>query len=91
MKSRTTPRFRELLSDLPAEVRAQASATFLSWQVSPDHPSLNFKPVSQDNPKAYSERISLQYRAIGLRYDDEIRWVWIGPHAAYDQELKKYR
>jgi mRNA-degrading endonuclease RelE of RelBE toxin-antitoxin system len=91
LNSRTTPRFREILGHLPAELRAQASATFILWEENPDHPSLNFKPVGHSNPRAYSVRISLQYRAIGLKYDDEIRWVWVGPHADYDQELKKYR
>jgi hypothetical protein len=91
LKSRTTRRFRDLLENLPAEVRAQATEAFISWQESPDHPSLNFKPVGHSNPRAYSVRISLQYRAIGIKYDNEIRCVWVGPHADYDQELKKYR
>lgn len=31
------------------------------------------------------------HAAIGLQYGDEMRWVWIGTHAEYDHELRKYQ
>jgi len=34
-------------------------------------------------------RISLGYRAVGVKSDgDEIIWFWIGPHAEYDKLIK---
>jgi hypothetical protein len=76
---------------MPADIRGQAREAFERWREDPDHPGLEFKPVGRAHPRAWSVRISLQYRAIGLRYGTEIRWVWIGPHTEYDRELRKYQ
>ena len=33
----------------------------------------------------YSVRISLEYRALGIRAGEEIVWFWIGSHGNYDK------
>jgi hypothetical protein len=37
----------------------------------------------------YSVRVTLGYRAVGLLEGEEITWIWIGTHAAYDRLLQK--
>jgi hypothetical protein len=33
-------------------------------------------------------RITIDYRALGIRDGDEIMWFWIGSHADYDALIK---
>jgi hypothetical protein len=88
VKSRTTPRFRELLAALPEHIQRQARVAHARFVEDPDHPGLNFKRVHSTIPM-YSVRIGRNYRAIGLWEGDEIRWVWIGSHADYDKFLRE--
>lgn len=85
MKSRTTPRFRRLLTALPEQVQRQAREAYLRFQSDPWHPSLRFKPLATQN--LYSVRIGRAYRALGRRDEEGITWVWIGSHAGYDREV----
>ncbi|MEH2193101.1 MAG: hypothetical protein V7K98_10735 [Nostoc sp.] len=39
--------------------------------------------------KKLDERISLDYRVLGLLQDDHIYWFWIGAHAEYDELLQR--
>jgi mRNA-degrading endonuclease RelE of RelBE toxin-antitoxin system len=88
MKSSTTKDFRKRLDQLPASVREQADKAYALWKTNPNHPSLQFKRVSQRQP-IYSARISLNYRALGLLEKEQIYWFWIGTHAEYDELLKR--
>lgn len=89
MKSKTSKRFRELLRDLPPDVRRQALAAYRQFKRDPYHPSLHFKRVSQTDP-IYSARVGDGYRALGVRRpSDTILWYWIGSHADYDKLLGK--
>ncbi|MEI2780398.1 MAG: hypothetical protein V9H25_03765 [Candidatus Competibacter sp.] len=88
MKSSVTKEFRELLDQLPIEVQQQAGRAYAIWRANPYHNSLQFKRVSQRQP-IYSARISIGYRALGLRENDQIYWFWIGAHAEYDELLKR--
>lgn len=88
MKSSATKEFRELLDQLPIEVQQQAGRAYAIWRTNPYHNSLQFKRVSQRQP-IYSARISIGYRALGLRENDQIYWFWIGAHAEYDELLKR--
>lgn len=90
MKSRTTRRFRELLAALPEPVQRQAQDAYRLFRENPSHPSLRFKPISPRDPTIYSVRVGLRYRAIGIRDDDGILWVWIGSHAEYDRQIERY-
>ena len=86
MNSRTTRRFREMFSTLPAHVRQQARESYRFFQQDPLHPGLHFKQVRND-PPLFSARIGMSYRAVGIRAGDTIVWYWIGSHSAYDQLL----
>ena len=87
MRSRATPRFWAAHRDLPPEIQAAARKAYRLFRANPQHPSLQFKKVHQQDP-IYSARVTLGYRAIGLLEDDEITWFWIGTHAAYDRVLE---
>jgi hypothetical protein len=89
MKSKTTMGFRKLLRALPKDVRQQARAAYRQFKQDPYHPGLQFKPINQRKSR-YSVRIGLHYRALGIRAsEDLIVWDWIGPHAEYDNLLRK--
>jgi hypothetical protein len=88
MKSSVTKEFWKLLDQLPMEVQKQADRAYAIWRVDPYHNSLQFKRVSRRQP-IYSARISIGYRALGLREKEQIYWFWIGAHAEYDELLKR--
>jgi hypothetical protein len=80
--------FRDLLYRLPAAVQEQVARAYDLWRTQPYHNSLQFKRISRRQP-IYSVRISLGYRALGLREGDHVCWFWIGPHSEYDELLKR--
>jgi hypothetical protein len=86
MNSRTTRRFRELLTALPAHVRQQAREAYRLFQRNPAHPGLRFKRV-HDDPPIHSGRVGIGHRAVGVLAGDTIVWYWIGSHADYDKLL----
>ncbi len=88
MTSSVTREFRQQLARLPMTVQEQASRAYALWRLDPYHTSLQFKRVSQRQP-IYSVRVGLGYRALGLREEDHIYWFWIGPHAGYDELLRR--
>jgi hypothetical protein len=88
VKSVITAGFRESLGRLPEAVRDQASRAYALWRADPYHASLQFKRVSANQP-IYSARVGLGYRALGLWDGDTVTWFWIGPHAEYDDFLKR--
>lgn len=71
MNSRTTRRFRELFSALPAHVKRQARETYRLFRQDPSHPGLHFKQVHA-NPPIHSARVGIGYRAVGVRDGDTI-------------------
>jgi len=84
MNSRATPRFWRCFDLLPPDVQRQARIAYQRWQDNPDHPGLDFKQIGRTRPM-YSVRIGIHWRALGLRTDDGMLWVWIGSHAEYDR------
>jgi hypothetical protein len=84
VKSRTTKRFREAFKELPPDVKDQARAAYRLFVSDPYYPSLRFKKVHPTKP-IYSVRINIDYRALGIRHDEEMVWFWIGSHAEYDR------
>lgn len=88
MKSSVTKEFRKRLDQLPVTVQAQVARAYARWRSQPYHPGLQFKRISQRQP-IYSVRISLGYRALGLREADHIYWFWIGSHAEYGELLAR--
>jgi hypothetical protein len=55
----------------------------------PWHPSLHFKQIHQTEP-VYSVRISLGWRAVGVRSGDIVIWFWVGSHADYDRLIANF-
>lgn len=89
MKSYTEARFWKFYRDLPEQVRQQAREAYRQFMENPFHPSLQFKRVHPVKP-LWSARISSDYRALGVRDDDEIVWFWIGSHADYDRLIARF-
>ena len=88
MKSHITKSFGKHLADLPQEIQTQATKSYELWRDNHYHKSLQFKQVS-NRQAIYSVRVGIGYRALGLIKGEEIYWFWIGPHAEYDNLLKR--
>lgn len=88
MKSRTTEKFRKAFALLPEQIQRQARSAYRLFQQNPQHPSLHFKQVHPTKP-IYSVRINIDYRAVGVREQEEMIWFWIGPHTAYEKLLAR--
>ncbi|MCX6156810.1 MAG: hypothetical protein NTY74_02395 [Ignavibacteriae bacterium] len=87
MIPRITDEFRKSFDALPKEVQSKALSKFKIWKNNPGHPSLRFKQIHNSKP-VYSIRISIGFRALGLKEDATIIWFWIGSHSDYDKLLK---
>ena len=88
MKSHTSARFRDVFAQLPVSVQRQAREAYKLFKQNPHHPGLRFKQVHPARP-IYSVRISIDYRALGVRDEDDIVWFWIGSHSDYDKLLSR--
>jgi hypothetical protein len=84
VRSITSASFWKLYHALPAEARAHARKAYRSWSANPFHPSLHFKSLEGED-KLCSVRVSKNYRAVGVRQGDAVRWVWIGSHNEFDK------
>jgi len=90
MNSHITERFRKAFAELPADVQKQARQAYRIFMENPHHPSLRFKSIHSTRP-IYSVRIGRDYRAVGIRDEDDIIWYWIGSHADYDKLIRQFR
>lgn len=88
MNSVTTSRFRDCFNKLPVHVQKSARKAYLLWKENPHHPGLQFKLVVPES-SVYSVRVSLAYRALGVKQNDTIIWFWIGSHTHYEELLKQ--
>ena len=77
MKSVTTERFRKAYAHLPEYVQEQTKKSYKLWKKNLNHPGLQFKQVHDTEP-VYSVRVSLSYRALGVKQEDIIIWFWVG-------------
>jgi hypothetical protein len=89
LKSTTTKEFRVCLALLPSAIQRLAEATYKRWKLNPYHGSLHFKPLKLGT-RIHSVRIGKSYRALGFLKGDHVTWFWIGPHADYDELLKRF-
>jgi hypothetical protein len=87
MNSRLTEDFLADFAGLPDEVKVLARKNYRLWRENPNHPSLQFKRVSQVDP-IYSVRVGRGWRVLGLLEGDTVTWFWIGSHAEYDKLLR---
>ena len=83
MKHTSAKRFWRCLEALPPDIQALASKNYALLKLDPAHPSLSFKLLR--GGKAYSVRVGLYYRALGLPKDDGVHWFWVGTHSEYDK------
>lgn len=88
MRSHVTAEFRRLFAALPIEVRERARRSYLLWKENPAHPGVRFKRVHPRQP-IYSVRIGIDWRAVGLRQEEAVIWIWIGSHAEYEKLLRR--
>ena len=85
MTHKTTKRFQNLLHDLPPQVQSTAKEKFKLLKENPGHPSLHFKKVG----KFWSVRINDNYRALAVRKEDTLIWIWIGNHKDYEKLINR--
>ena len=86
MTSRGTDRFWQLYAGLPSEVKAAARKTYGRFRENQAHPSLHLERLRNDS-RAWSVRVTLNYRAVARRNGEEWIWVWIGSHRDFDREF----
>ena len=70
MISRAAPQFWELYGSLPPDVRVAARKAYEKFSENPAHPSLRLERLRGDR-RAWSVRITRDYRAVALRSGDE--------------------
>jgi hypothetical protein len=86
--SRGTEDFWELYHALPPPIRNAAQKAYLKFSDNPAHPSLQLERLKFDN-RAWSVRVTRNYRAVARRYDDGWLWFWIGSHEEFDRRFPK--
>ena len=88
MTSRGTPDFWQAYHALPPEIRSAARGAYRKFVANPAHPSLQLDRLKFD-ARAWSVRVTRNYRAIARRYGDDWLWVWIGTHAEFDRRFPR--
>ena len=88
MRSKTTREFRKAFARLPRRIQAQSREAFKLFLQDPQHPSLRFKKVHSTR-SIFSVRITIDYRALGIREGEFLVWFWIGNHEDYERLLSK--
>jgi hypothetical protein len=83
-------KFQKAFAELPADVQKQARQAYRLFIENPYHPSLRFKAIHPTRP-IYSVRIGMDYRATGIRDEDNVIWYWIGSHAEYNKLIRQFR
>ena len=86
MISQGNETFWALYNALPATARAQARQAFRLFRANPDHPSLRFKKLNSAYP-IWSVRFGNGYRAVARGEGEQVTWLWIGTHQAFDQSF----
>lgn len=81
---RTTASFWDRYNQLPDGLRDRADKQFELFSQSPNHPSVQLKPVGG----FWSARVTDAYRALPLREGNLFTWFWIGTHDEYERLLK---
>ena len=88
MISRTTERFRKAYRSLPLRIQKRAKQAFQIWIEDPHDKSLHFKQIHPVKP-IYSARVTVGWRAVGVKKEDTMVWFWIGSHADYDKLISR--
>ena len=85
MRHHASRAFWAAYGKLPVHIRVLADKNFALLKTDPHHPSLRLKSVG----RYVSVRVGRHYRALAKPVDVGLIWFWIGPHAEYDQLLKR--
>lgn len=88
MISKTSSRFWKSYKRLPEHIKKEAKNSYRQFKKNPYHPSLRFKQIHPTRP-IFSIRISMDYRALGIKQNNVILWFWIGSHNNYDNLIKQ--
>jgi hypothetical protein len=88
VNSRGTPEFWQSYHALPPNIRAAARETYRKFAANPAHPGLQLERLKFD-PRAWSVRVTRNYRAVARRYDDDWLWFWIGTHSEFDRRFPR--
>jgi hypothetical protein len=86
--SRTTRQFWKLYRELPPDIKSAAQKAFSTFLSSPAHPSLRLERLRSDR-RAWSVRVTRDYRAVAYRAGDDWIWLWIGRHEDFDRRFPK--
>jgi hypothetical protein len=89
LKSHLTNNFLECFRRLPNHIKRSARHSYQLWKNDANHPSLQFKKVGRKH-EAYSVRVGIGWRALGVRDKDVIIWFWIGSHPDYERLIKQF-
>lgn len=88
MTSRGTADFWKSYHRLPTAIREAACEAFQKFLKNPAHPSLRLERLRSDG-RAWSVRVTRDYRAAARRYQDNWLWFWIGSHKDFDRQFPK--
>lgn len=66
--------------------RHAARRAYRLFSENPSHNSLHFKKLT-GHDSLWSVRVTLNIRAVGVRSDDTVTWVWIGSHREFDKQF----
>jgi hypothetical protein len=88
VNSSGTEDFWKLYHGLPPQIRNAAQNSFQKFLENPAHPSLQLERLKSDS-RAWSVRVTRNYRAVARRYDDDWLWFWIGSHEEFDRRFPK--
>ena len=86
MISRATPEFWQLYHKLPLRIQSATRKAYQLFTQNAAHPSLRLERLRVD-PRAWSVRITRDYRAVARRHGDEWLWFWIGTHNGFDRRF----
>jgi hypothetical protein len=89
LKSHLSEDFVSCFRRLPTRIQRLARKNYKLWRENPLHPGLQFKLVGKRIP-AYSIRVGIGWRALGLKMDNAMVWFWIGSHAEYQKLLRSF-
>jgi len=93
--SRPTEQFWLMYNALPPKVQRIAQESYKLFLVDPYNIRLRFHRLKQGH-ETYAVNIGGSYRAIGIKQPSEhdvlsIKWIWIGYHGNYDDELHRIK
>ena len=90
MQSSFEPGFEKFSKKLPPDIRKKAQKAFKNFRENDQSDfsrGLEFKRI-QGSKTLHSIRIDDNYRALGHKHGDVVRWYWIGSHDEYIRRIR---